>query len=76
MSQYSGDNWKIKPVDDLDRRFLEVDTTNPDHPCLSKYDNFRIMVGTDKMEIAESIIKTINAVTAGVIDRSGDLDSV
>ncbi|MBP5533069.1 MAG: type IV secretory system conjugative DNA transfer family protein [Lachnospiraceae bacterium] len=72
----SGDNWKIKPVDDLDRRFLEVDTTNPDHPCLSKYDNFRIMVGTDKMEIAESIIKTINAVTAGVIDRSGDLDSV
>jgi len=72
----NGDNWKIKPADDLDRRFLEVDSTNPDHPCLSKYDNFRIMVGTDKMEIAESIGKIVNSVTAGVVERSGDLDSV
>jgi type IV secretion system protein VirD4 len=72
----SGDNWKIKPADDLDRRFLEVDTTNPEDPCLSKYDNFRIMVGSDKIEIRDSVLKIINAVCAGVIDRSGDLDSV
>lgn len=72
----NGDNWKIKPADDLDRRFLEVDSSNPDHPCLAKYDNFRIMVGTDKMEIADSITKIVNSITAGVVDRSGDLDSV
>lgn len=72
----NGDNWKIKPADDLDRRFLEVDTTNPEDPCLQKYDNFRVMVGSDKIEIRDSVLKIINAVCAGVIDRSGDLDSV
>ncbi len=72
----NGDNWKIKPADDLDRRFLEVDSTNPEHPCLAKYDNFRIMVGSDKTEIRDSVLKIVNAITAGVVDRSGDLDSV
>ncbi len=72
----SGDNWKIKPNDDLDRRFLEVEATDPENPALKQYETFRIMCGTDKASIVNSLKRTIEALSAGVIDRSGDMDSL
>lgn len=72
----SGDNWKIKPNDDLDRRFLEVEATEPDNMALHQYETFRIMCGSDKASIVNQLKRTIEALSAGVIDRSGDMDSL
>lgn len=72
----SGDDWKIRPSDDLDRRFLEVEAMEPDNPALKQYETFRIMCSTEKSAIQAQLKKTINAISAGVIDRSGDMDTM
>ena len=69
-------NWKDRPTDDLDRRFIEIDNMDPNNAALKNYETFRIMAGGGKAMIKNTVRRIIEELNNGILEASKGSDTL